>query len=229
MNANESNVKISKTTFLIGGFFVAAAIGLVKVTYSFTDKAKPSPETAGASHASTENYLENSVKENRENRHIETKLAVLSARQNSLAEDFGRLEDKVEETRSSGPAAENPPLSQEDAEQEAKQRAQQQAALLSSTVENEPADPAWSQLADDQINTTFQETGLLRSFKSKCQSTLCKIDVQFADAGQASQDFRILGTRLPWSAQMFGQINLETNEATIYLAREGYVLPQPEM
>ena len=105
---------------------------------------------------------------------------------------------------------------------------QTQVALLEGTLLGEKSDSAWGNTAQLALNTTFHSETMagVQLMKADCRTTLCRLEL-FLDGSTAPEDsFRKLVHSSPWQGQGFVQIDGESGKAVVYLAREGYSLPQ---
>ena len=105
---------------------------------------------------------------------------------------------------------------------------QTQVALLEGTLLGEKPDSVWGNTAQLALNTTFHSETMagVQLMKADCRTTLCRLEL-FLDGSTAPEDsFRKLVYSSPWQGQGFVQIDGESGKAVVYLAREGYSLPQ---
>ncbi len=109
---------------------------------------------------------------------------------------------------------------------------QQESFSLTSRLEEilstEESDQQWSILAESELYEAFsseQVGGALQVADAHCRSTLCRIRFSIDASKPSQENLRYLMDCWPWSGQFFFQF--QSGEALVYLAREGYNLPQP--
>ncbi len=98
--------------------------------------------------------------------------------------------------------------------------------LLQREHANEPQDAEWSQAAESKIGAVYSEPEF-RALRvsAACKYTLCRLDIEYADARQGPWALqRFIETR-PWSGPRFTHLDLERGEGSAYLVREGFSLP----
>jgi TolA-binding protein len=113
-------------------------------------------------------------------------------------------------------------------------RAQERLALLDRQIVGEKIDPRWSGPATEQIRGVFADGALAGSALSSaaCQTTLCRVEVDHRDAMALDRFVGEFPARLGWSAHSYSQVTThEDGSATLvlYISREGYRLPKPEV
>lgn len=113
-------------------------------------------------------------------------------------------------------------------------RAQERLALMDRQIVSEKIDPRWSGSATEQIRAVFADGALADSALSSaaCQTTLCRIEVDHRDAMALDRFVGEFPARLGWSAHSYSQvITHEDGSVTLvlYISREGYRLPKPDV
>jgi hypothetical protein len=229
MKSNESHAGVSRTTL---GILIFFALMIVATAYIAVRSIKKTSRLQTQSASGLMKTEGSTVADGNEsgpgNRRLETKLALLNARQSELEDDVGHIEDRLAAAGNTDESGSDPLQSAEEQENQAEQKYLEQVALLDRTLSQEQQDPAWSRNADDQIHQTLMETGVVTSVKSVCQSTFCRVDIELSDETQAFQDLGVVGRNLPWNGQTFVKADTNTGLGTIYLAREGFELPKVE-
>ena len=127
----------------------------------------------------------------------------------------------------SSSAAEPPSPQAEQAE------AQDRLALLDRQIVSEGIDHRWSGPATEQIQSALAAGTLDGSALSsaRCQTTLCRVEVDSRDSVALDQFLSEFPARLGWSTNSYSQVTThEDGSATVvlYISREGYRLPRPE-
>ncbi len=125
--------------------------------------------------------------------------------------------------------AEAAALTPEQERERAAARAQAELMLMEGTLLAEQPDSAWASTAQLALQATFQKEAIsgVQLVDAECRSTLCRMELSVDDS--IPQDsLRNLLNLAPWSGQSLIQIDTETGEAVMYLAREEHALPQAE-
>jgi hypothetical protein len=122
-----------------------------------------------------------------------------------------------------------PELTPEEELQRAEAQSLAQVALLEGTVQTEVTDPQWTSAAETSLRTAFLSDELpnLQLTDVTCRTTICRLTLSHDGSGAPDQSFRTLLRRAPWQGYGFVRIDQgESREVTVYLAREGYPLPE---
>lgn len=111
--------------------------------------------------------------------------------------------------------------------------AQERLALLDRQIVSEGIDRRWSGPATEQIQAALADGALAGSTLSstRCQTTLCRVEVDSRDLVALDQFLGEFPARLGWSTNSYSQVTThEDGSATLvlYISREGYRLPRPE-
>lgn len=140
---------------------------------------------------------------------------------NQLTDQLGRVEG------ADAQEAEAAALTPEEGRARAEARLQAELALLDGTLRAERPDPAWASTAQQTLYDTFHPEALpgVHLLGAECRTTLCRMELALDDASQPDS-YRGLLHLAPWSGPSFIQINTETGETVMYLAREAHSLPQ---
>lgn len=106
-------------------------------------------------------------------------------------------------------------------------RTQAQIELIEGVVLAEKTDPKWASEAQPALNEAFQRETIPGMYlvNTECRTTLCRMEL-FLDGSTPEESFRNLVHFTPWSGESLIHIDLEGGSAAVYLAREGYSLPQ---
>ena len=101
--------------------------------------------------------------------------------------------------------------------------------LYISTIQTEQQDPQWSVNTEEktrqsltQLNDKIDITNL------ECKTSLCRLDFKKHDEVADENLMDDFETNLNWDGAMEITYNPKTGEATIYMARDGYNMPQLE-
>jgi hypothetical protein len=106
---------------------------------------------------------------------------------------------------------------------------QMQIETLEAAVHGEKPDPAWAKDAEQALYAMWQgrENPGLSLVHAECRASLCRLDLDLDGTRSAEESFHTLLHHIPWSGQSFVQVTEgEAPQVVIYLAREGYALPQ---
>jgi hypothetical protein len=101
------------------------------------------------------------------------------------------------------------------------------AAQLSSVeavMHDEPVDAQWATWAEGEIADTLTGIGAA-DHTTSCRETLCKVELDFASAGDRDQVIQDLPSALPWDSEGFFHASEDGLEVAVYIAREGELLP----
>lgn len=104
-----------------------------------------------------------------------------------------------------------------------------QTNVISEAYERERSDPSWSEGATDMLTKSFSsEDSDGWTTRVECRQTMCKVEFGWDDdtVGQAGNPVR--RTR-PWPGRGFSNVDLETKSGSMYVAREGFDLPQADL
>lgn len=101
------------------------------------------------------------------------------------------------------------------------------AELVSGALDSETIDVPWARTAVEHITTFYQgeEFANVR-LNAECRSTLCKITVHSSDAARSETAFRRILTKAPWPTTGIATFDRESQQGTVYFAREGSTLPE---
>jgi len=105
----------------------------------------------------------------------------------------------------------------------------QQMDLLEYTLQTEMVDSGWSDRATVELNEAFRRdtSSGLELLQADCRGSMCRIDVGY-NSKAPEESFRMLQGVIPWDGEAFFHIeNIDSGQATLYLAREGNQLPRP--
>lgn len=103
-----------------------------------------------------------------------------------------------------------------------------QVDMMEETLQYEPVDAEWSDSVRIALYKSVQEntTGNFEILNADCRSTLCRVDLTF-DTALPEDSFRELQDLIPWNGEAFFQVDdTDSGQAVLYIAREGYSLPQ---
>ena len=100
--------------------------------------------------------------------------------------------------------------------------------FLDDVIQSEAADASWSDSAETLVyDSWLNDPDIGFAVENvNCGSTLCRFEMAFN--GPVSQDsFDGFGERLPWVGEVFFHLeDPQDGNAIVYIAREGYSLPQ---
>lgn len=113
-------------------------------------------------------------------------------------------------------------------------KAQERLALLDRQVVSEGVDHRWSEPATEQIQAALADGALVGSALSsaRCQTTLCRVEVDSRDSVALDQFLGEFPVRLGWSTNSYSQVTTHEDGSTtlvLYISREGYRLPKPDV
>ena len=168
-------------------------------------------------------------KHSNDGRNLEMAIVSMNHRQNELEEDISNIEERLTEKSESPTGEAGEDLSIAEQQQEEVRKMEEQIVLLEDTLEEEATDINWSADAVSRINTVFGEVGILKNLNSRCQSTMCRIDMEFENEYRSGENMNYISTNLPWNGMIFYRLGGSGKQATVYLSREGYELPKMEM
>jgi hypothetical protein len=103
-----------------------------------------------------------------------------------------------------------------------------QMGLLDDTLETEAPDPEWSTEATSALKAKASQNQDIQVnvLDVTCRSSLCRMEIAF-QPGEHENSFRHLQELVPWSGEMFFQVDdVNNGEAVIYIARENHSLPK---
>jgi hypothetical protein len=130
------------------------------------------------------------------------------------------------------PAASTPPvvseLTAEEKDRHMLEFNQARLALCEEAFHEEDAAPGWSESAAQKLREVYTNS----EFKAlrvgvECRATLCRVDLSY-DPEVAADAVHGATYASAWSGRRFSRVDLEKSEATIYVAREGYDIPEPD-
>jgi len=108
-----------------------------------------------------------------------------------------------------------------------------QVDLLEDRFIAEETDPDWSSRAEDTLIETYEGDQAHGLFVADldCRTTLCRMELTLDGSISPEESFRNLSLLAPWPGDGFVRISgieggNESPLAVVYLARDGYVLPQ---
>src|SRR5262249_46599157 len=154
--------------------------------------------------------------------------------QTSLAQAMDQLRTHVlaarpESPRESKRGAATASRSPEEEVARAAAQVQAQIETLEAAVRGEKPDPAWARDTEQTLHAMFQgkESPGFFLVHAECRTSLCRVELALHETMAPEESFRTLLHRMPWSGQRFMQIaEGEAPQVVMYLAREGYALPQ---
>ena len=120
-------------------------------------------------------------------------------------------------------------------EEEAEQVEAQTMELIEffeETILTEETDPEWSSLAELVLDEASknEEMTEFNLVDAKCGTTMCRMELSLDGSESPEESFRKLAHLAPWQGESFIRVqdgnDRESAQAVIYLAREGYSLPQ---
>lgn len=100
--------------------------------------------------------------------------------------------------------------------------------IIQERIQSEPLDVEWSNSAIKALYESVQEktTGGIEILSADCRSTLCRVDFLF-DTTSSDESLRELKHFVPWNSEGLIQIDdINSGQAVLYIAREGYSLPR---
>jgi len=117
-------------------------------------------------------------------------------------------------------------LTPEEEHERAEAQTQAQVELVEGTMRAEKIDLQWASATKLTLNEVFHSEAMtgMQLVEADCRTTLCRRELVLDDSTSPEDSFRKLGNLAPWQGQAFGRIN--EGSAVVYLAREGYSLPQ---
>ena len=159
---------------------------------------------------------------------LRSQLARIDRDQDSTSQQLSQLAEQLTQTVSieTGQNAEEA-LTPEQEQERAQARVQADLMLMEGALLAEQPDPAWANMAQFTLQTTFQQKAIpgLEMVDAECRSTLCRMEIALDDP--TMQDgYQNLLNLAPWSGESLIQIDTETGVAVMYLAREDRTLPQ---
>ena len=104
--------------------------------------------------------------------------------------------------------------------------------LFEETILIEGTDPEWSGLAELALDEASkrEEMTEFNLVDAKCGTTMCRMELSLDGSESPEESFRKLVDFAPWQGEGFIRIqdgnDREFAQAVVYLAREGYSLPQ---
>ncbi|PXF60269.1 MAG: hypothetical protein C4B58_00035 [Deltaproteobacteria bacterium] len=120
-------------------------------------------------------------------------------------------------------------------EEEAEQVEAQTMELIEffeETILTEGTDPEWSSLAELALDdaSKSEEMTEFNLVDAKCGTTMCRMELSLDGSESPEESFRKLVHLAPWQGEGFIRVqdgnDRESAQAVIYLARDGYSLPQ---
>jgi hypothetical protein len=111
-------------------------------------------------------------------------------------------------------------------------RNEQTGLVIASRLKTEPRDPAWSALTERQVAEALSTTpiGGTQLVSAECRTTMCAVTLKHDDIdAQRRASFQIQ-RHVPFFSQAFYTyaMNDDVPTMTVYFAREGRQLPQPQ-
>ncbi len=106
------------------------------------------------------------------------------------------------------------------------ERASAQVELLEHTLGQEKVDPAWGPWAEGELMRTLGQLDGASEIAAQCTATLCRMELAFETARAQEQSIERLGSLTPWDGQGFLQMDRESLELVLYIARDGESLPR---
>lgn len=211
---------------LIGFTFAAIVVGLYSLTrhHDAPSAAKRSPN-ATSEHPQTQTATEHAEQ-------VARALARLAAEQDDLRRRLEAL------GQASAPATTAPapslttdnldpsiapaPLSIED-------QVELAVVTLDESVRTEPVDASWAKPAEASIAKGAGTVDGLSLERVECRSSLCRIEVTFANLEARDTGTRGLAHAVPWETVAFYRAAPDDPKRMVmYVAREGMTLPTPE-
>jgi hypothetical protein len=122
------------------------------------------------------------------------------------------------------PAPEEPELTPEELEHRQKVFNEARSANMEASFQREDRDPEWSESALRSVRATYSEKSSEGfEFDVDCKSTLCRVAFRYtaAHTGPGSP----IPRERPWPGRAFSHFNTTRNEGVMYVAREGFELP----
>jgi hypothetical protein len=120
-------------------------------------------------------------------------------------------------------------------EEEAEQVETQTMELIEffeETILTEGTDPKWSGLAELALDEASKNDEMteFNLVDAKCGTTMCRMELSLDGSESPEESFRKLAHLAPWQGESFIRVqdgnDGESAQAVIYLARDGYSLPQ---
>lgn len=167
----------------------------------------------------------------------------LKAQQTELLDQIQALQQQIDDMAldaETSMAMQEKPVHQEDftaedsenpVEDEAKnmEKINEQIDLIESTLAEEAPDPNWSYEAIQKLNQALYSEANAQNIELidvDCRNTMCRMDIDMAP-GTLEDGFRSLTEMIPWNGEMFFQVeDINSGEATVYIAREDHALPK---
>ncbi|MBI3301221.1 MAG: hypothetical protein HYZ72_03970, partial [Deltaproteobacteria bacterium] len=127
-----------------------------------------------------------------------------------------------------GKEADAPALTPEEERERAEAQTRAQMELVEGTMRAEKTDPQWTSAAKLALDEVFHSEAMtgMQLVDAECRTTLGRLELALDDSTSPEDSFRKLVHLAPWQGQRFVRID-EGGSAVVYLAREGYALPQP--
>jgi hypothetical protein len=198
----------------------------MKAVYTEIDQLKESAST----------WKQHAATVQRELTALRSQLTQVDKEQTALAQAIDQLRTHMLTVRSEPPSAPErnaaAAVSRSPEEDMARADAQLQTEIetLEATVYGEKPDPAWARDAEQALHALWrgQKYPGLSLVHAECRSSLCRLDLDLDRTQGSEESFHTLIHHMPWSGQsFFVQITEgEVAQAVMYLAREGYALPQ---
>jgi hypothetical protein len=173
---------------------------------------------------------------------VHVEIADLKREVSLLSQHLTSLENKVisrameQSSTTSAPADEEPKLSAEDEQKQAKAQQKERLQLINHSFHTEQKDPDWSKQAASTINNAISSWSNSKSSskyvlkQAECRSSLCRVEINFSDSEGLSsfkQEFtRNLGASLPGMTMSANQNGDGTVTGIAYLVREGKSFPE---
>lgn len=97
--------------------------------------------------------------------------------------------------------------------------------LLQDTFEQEPRDASWAATAIQQIGKAYAAPDLAGvTVEPDCKSTLCRLELRFQSADDASRLAQQLSLRTPWPGAGYVHFDADTLRGVYYLTRQDHPL-----
>ena len=121
-------------------------------------------------------------------------------------------------------------LTQEEEEDQAWQAFEATVDLIEDSVQAEPTDSDWSNLAVTSLYESVQKStdNTLAIIDVDCRSTLCRMQLAL-DSESPEGSIEALEETLPWDGEMVFMVDesdIDNPEAIVYIARQEYSLPR---
>ncbi len=162
-------------------------------------------------------------------------MAELKQEQAKLSKEFDKLQSNLQELKDqsmlSSDVDSDPDTATESPEAEEERintELSAQLYLLDETLEREPVDSEWSSKAAIALQASANQNRdtSIELIDVNCASSLCRMMISFTP-GEHENSFRHLQGLLPWSGEMFFQVeDVNVGEAVAYIGRENYPLPR---